>query len=136
MRKLRKIVTFCVLVLFLLTAAAFIGFLVSPKIQNPVSDCLVGKVDPELLCWVEDFQNQFALIVSGTERERLESRLRYLKEREQVLQEMASIQGEQTPWQKLIHGDVGRGLDLVKNQKKSVKLNLLWVKTRDFLKFW
>lgn len=136
MKMLRKIVMFSSLLVAILVMVLSVWFIASHEVRTSVNDILVDKLDPELICWADDFQNQFALIVCGNEREKLESKLKYLEEREFVLQGRISKQKNQTPWQRLIHGDNERGLEMVKTQKRSVKLNLLWVKTKETLKFW
>ena len=131
-----KTLTIIMVVASLLICVAAVGYVMSPRFQTAVKNCVVENTNPEFVEWVEVFQNQLGVICVGTERERLESRLNHLRKTELFLEHKLSTEVPQTPWSRLIHGDHENNLKKVKSRVKSTKISLLWIKTKDVLKFW
>jgi cell shape-determining protein MreC len=136
MKILYRSLTVVMVVVSLLVCAAAVGYVMSPRFQMASKNYVVENTNPEFVEWVEVFQNQLGVIVSGNERERLESKLNHYKELELALEEKIFKEVNQTPWSRMIHGNYKEQLKRVKSTKGSVKISLLWVKTKDKLKFW
>ena len=128
--------TVIMVVASLLICAAAVGYVMSPRLQMLAKDCVVENTNPEFVKWVEDFQNQLGLIVVGNERERLESKLNHYEEIELALKEKISVEVNQTPWSRMIHGNYKEQLKKVKSIKGDIKFDLFVAKVKDKLIFW
>jgi len=136
MKILYKTLTVVIVVVSLLVCVAAVGYVMSPRFQTAARNCVVENTNPEFVEWVKVFQNQLGVIVSGNERERLESKLNHYKELELALEEKISVEVNQTPWSRMIHGNYKEQLKRVKSMKGSVKISLIVLKIKDKLRFW
>jgi len=136
MKMVNKIITVIMVVGALLVGATAVGYVISPRFRMVVKDYVVENTNPEFVKWVEDFQNQLGLIVVGNERERLESKLNHYEEIELALKEKISVEVNQTPYSRMIHGNYKEQLKKVKSIKGDIKFDLFVAKVKDKLIFW
>lgn len=136
MKIIYKTITVIMVVASLLICGAAVRYVILLKPQTVAKDCVAENTNQEFVKWVEDFQNQLGVIVVGTERERLESKLNHYEGMELALKEKISVELNQTPWSRMIHGNYKEQLKKVKSIKGDIKFDLFMVKVKDKLRFW